>query len=70
LVAPAALDSRSGYVNAVGWIRADTGPLSVVSFSPLGEAIFSEIDDPSDAIWSSAQGSAMHSEESAGPITE
>jgi hypothetical protein len=43
-VAPAPLDPRTGYVNAVGTIRARAlGALEAESFSPLGEAIFSEL---------------------------
>jgi hypothetical protein len=42
-VAPAALDPRTGYVNAVGTIRASAlGGLGALTFSPLGEAVFSE----------------------------
>lgn len=43
LVEPRAYDPHSGYVNAVGEIRARSGPFRVRSFSPLGEAIFSEV---------------------------
>jgi hypothetical protein len=42
-IAPAALDPHSGYVNAVGTIRASAlGGLGALTFSPLGEAVFSE----------------------------
>ena len=42
-VAPAPLDPRTGYVNAVGTIRATAlGGLGALTFSPLGEAVFSE----------------------------
>ena len=44
-------DRLSGYVNAVGEIRATTGSLEVDSFSPLGEAIFSEVDPAQEAAW-------------------
>jgi hypothetical protein len=37
-------DPITGYVNAVGAIGASSGPVRFESFSPLGEAIFSELD--------------------------
>jgi hypothetical protein len=43
LVSPRPYDRSSGYVNAVGEVVARSGPLRVRSFSPLGEAIFSEL---------------------------
>jgi hypothetical protein len=36
----------SGYVNAVGALRVTFGQVHLRTFSPLGEAVFSEIDDP------------------------
>jgi len=51
LVEPQVYDPATGYVNAVGRITAHNGALSIDSFSPLGEAIFSEIGDPFDAAW-------------------
>jgi len=39
-------DPLTGYVNAVGTIGAHSGPIRFESFSPLGEAIFSELDYP------------------------
>jgi hypothetical protein len=42
LVEPRPYDPATGYVNAVGDIAARSGPVRVRSFSPLGEAIFSE----------------------------
>jgi len=45
-VAPAPLDPRTGHVNAVGTIRASAiGGLGALTFSPLGEAVFSEQSD-------------------------
>lgn len=45
-IAPAPLDPRTGYVNAVGTIRASAlGGLGAQTFAPLGEAIFSEGGD-------------------------
>jgi hypothetical protein len=41
----APLDPRSGYVNAVGSISARALRIRAVSFSPLGEAVFSEMAD-------------------------
>jgi hypothetical protein len=42
-IAPARLDPRTGYVNAVGTIRASAlGGLGALTFAPLGEAVFSE----------------------------
>lgn len=46
LVEPKAYDPATGYVNAVGDIRVSSGPIEVRSFSPLGEALFSEVDAP------------------------
>jgi len=37
-------DARSGYVNAVGELTVHFGDLTLRTFSPLGEAVFSEID--------------------------
>ena len=43
-IQPAPLDARSGYVNAVGSVRAvSLGGIEAESFSPMGEAIFREI---------------------------
>ncbi len=42
LVEPADYNPDTGYVNAVGAVSARTGPVSIRSFSPLGEAVFSE----------------------------
>ena len=70
LVAPATLDSQSGYVNAVGAIHADSGPLQLDSFSPLGEAIFMEIDGFSDANWASVYDSAIHTDVATPPPAE
>jgi hypothetical protein len=43
-IQPAPLDSGSGYVNAVGRVRAVApGGIETESFSPMGEAIFREI---------------------------
>lgn len=44
LVAPVRYDSRTGYVNAVGSIVARAMGAAARTFSPLGEAIFSERD--------------------------
>jgi hypothetical protein len=41
------LDPQTGYVNAVGTIRAHAlGSLGAVTFAPLGEAVFSELPRP------------------------
>ena len=37
--------ASSGYVNAVGAMRVGFGEIHVRTFSPLGEAVFSEVDD-------------------------
>ena len=43
-IQPVPLDPRSGYVNAVGSVRAVAlGGIETTSFSPMGEAIFREI---------------------------
>jgi len=60
VVYPARYDSETGYVNAVGQVTARSGGLEVRSFSPLGEAIFGEIDDPFDTIWTQGD-TAIHS---------
>jgi hypothetical protein len=70
LVAPTRLDPETGYVNAVGSIHADSGPLQLDSFSPLGEAIFTEIDGLSDAIWSTAYDPAVHADAGTPPHSE
>jgi hypothetical protein len=44
LVAPTPYDTRTGHVNAVGGIAATAGGVGARTFSPLGEARFSEID--------------------------
>ena len=59
VVYPARYDGETGYVNAVGQVTARSGGLEVRSFSPLGEAIFSEIDDPFDTIWTGGD-TALH----------
>jgi hypothetical protein len=41
----------TGYVNAVGAIGVNSGPIRFESFSPLGEAIFSELEYPLDGPW-------------------
>jgi hypothetical protein len=51
LVPAHAYDPITGYVNAVGEIGANSGPVQLRSFSPLGEAIFSEIDEGLDGRW-------------------
>ena len=51
VISPTRYDPLTGYVNAVGHVTARSGGMTVHSFSPLGEAIFSEIDDPFDTIW-------------------
>ena len=38
------LDPATGYVNAVGGLRVHSSVMNLKGFSPLGEAIFSEID--------------------------
>ncbi len=45
LIAPVRYDSRTGYVNAVGSIVARAMGAAARTFSPLGEAIFSERAD-------------------------
>ncbi len=42
LVAPEVYDGQTGYVNAVGALRARSGIITTRTFSPLGEARFSE----------------------------
>jgi hypothetical protein len=44
LVPARTYDPFTGYVNAVGAIGANSGAVRIESFSPLGEAIFSELD--------------------------
>lgn len=59
LVEPRPYDPATGYVNAVGAIRArGLGWLRVESFSPLGEALFREAP-AADAALSSGTGSAQ-----------
>jgi hypothetical protein len=54
LVPARTYDPITGYVNAVGAIGADSGAIRIESFSPLGEAIFSELDYPLDGLWPDA----------------
>lgn len=61
-VEPHRLDPRTGYVNAVGALHVAAGALSVRSFSPLGEAIFSEIDESEATLWSEARGLHRHAD--------
>lgn len=51
VIYPVRYDDETGYVNAVGQVTARSAGIVVRSFSPLGEAIFGEIDDPFDTIW-------------------
>jgi hypothetical protein len=51
LVTARAYDPLTGYVNAVGAIGAKSGAVRFQSFSPLGEAIFSELEPPPDGSW-------------------
>jgi hypothetical protein len=51
LVPARTYDPTTGYVNAVGAIGANSGPIRFESFSPLGEAIFSELGYPLGGPW-------------------
>lgn len=66
IVSPARYDPVTGYVNAVGHVTARSAGMTVQSFSPLGEALFSEIDDPFDAIWTRVD-AALHTGDAAPP---
>lgn len=66
-VDPSTLDPRSGYVNAVGWLSIDSGPIRIDSFSPLGEAIFSEVETNNAAFWTHGLGSIPGADVSAAP---
>jgi hypothetical protein len=44
IVEPARYDPRTGYVNAVGALVGRALGTAARSFSPLGEAIFSEVE--------------------------
>jgi hypothetical protein len=44
LVSASAYDPASGYVNAVGELSVRFGKMSLRTFSPLGEAVFSEME--------------------------
>ena len=48
LVEPARYDPGTGYVNAVGEVEVQTGFVTTHSFSPLGEAVFSELGAEQD----------------------
>ncbi len=61
VVHPVRFEQETGYVNAVGYVTARWNGLTVRSFSPLGEAIFSEISDPFDTIWSQGE-AAVHAD--------
>ena len=45
LVDPSEFDRKTGYVNAVGELRADSLVSRIRTFSPLGEAVFTELPD-------------------------
>jgi len=45
-VPPVPYDPRTGYVNAVGFVSGRTARVTTRSFSPLGEARFSELEIP------------------------
>ncbi|MEM7409251.1 MAG: hypothetical protein AAF430_03325 [Myxococcota bacterium] len=50
-VAPRPYDRASGYVNAVGWVRARSlGWMEFTSYCPLGEVRFDEVADPPPAV--------------------
>jgi len=59
VVYPVRYDRETGYVNAVGRVTARSGGIEVRSFSPLGEAMFDEIEDPFDAIWTRGDGAVL-----------
>jgi hypothetical protein len=47
VVAARGYDAASGYVNAVGELSVRFGELTIRTFSPLGEAVFSEVEPES-----------------------
>lgn len=49
LVRPRGYDGATGYVNAVGELEVQSRLASIRTFSPLGEAVFSEAADASEA---------------------
>lgn len=56
LVPARAYDPESGYVNAVGTLFVDVGPVTTETFSPLGEALFFEAaPDELDALQAAAR---------------
>lgn len=60
LIQPAPLDARSGYVNAVGSLRAVAlGGIETESFSPMGEAIFREIVPTPTVTASQSEGATL-----------
>ena len=59
MVDPSGYDSSRGYVHAVGSVLARTGIISLRSFSPLGEALFSELEDQRQPLdWSARANTA------------
>lgn len=68
-VAPIRFDPTSGYVNAVGSVVAASGFVKIRTFSPLGEARFSEHDpNPAESATSGCSHSdALCSPSSTGP---
>jgi hypothetical protein len=66
LVEPMRFDPVRGYVNAVGSLRAITPFARIRTFSPLGEAVFSEMD--SNSAESVISGRSSHDAVCSGPI--
>lgn len=50
LVAPAALDRWTGYVNAIGQVWVRSMFVDLWNFSPMGEAIFRELEPSGEAL--------------------
>jgi len=44
IVGAAGYDASTGYVNAIGTVSVEFGELTIRTFSPLGEAVLSEVD--------------------------
>jgi hypothetical protein len=69
-VEPVRFDPATGYVNAVGAIEVDTPVgISALSFSPLGEARFFDLEAGREAV-AAAEATALHSQGGSAPALD
>ncbi len=68
LVEPTPYDPLTGYVNAVGQVWVRSSVVDVWNFSPLGEAIFSELGAPGDVFEARKSGVELSLPAAAEPV--